>query len=87
MRYETEEVLVRYPDDEEVEEWNGQVEEHIIETFRLATVKELREKVGMTQKTFGDYLCIPKRSIQNWENGVTSCTQLTKERYKNNIYL
>lgn len=73
MRYETEEVLVQYPDDEEVEEWSGQVEKHIIETFRLATIKELREKVGMTQKAFGDYLHVPKRSVQNWENGVTSC--------------
>ena len=75
MRYEKHMVEVQYPDDEEVEEWNGQIEECPIETFRLASVRELREKLGMTQKIFGDYLGIPKRSIQNWENEVTACPE------------
>ena len=39
------------------------------------TVKELREKTGLTQQKFGDYLGIPRRTIQNWENGVNECNQ------------
>ena len=33
------------------------------------TIKELRTACGMTQQAFADYLHIPKRSIENWENG------------------
>ena len=33
------------------------------------TIKELRAASGMTQQAFADYLHIPKRSIENWENG------------------
>jgi DNA-binding transcriptional regulator YiaG len=33
------------------------------------TIKELRTACGMTQQAFADYLKIPKRSIENWENG------------------
>lgn len=33
------------------------------------TIKELRAATGMTQQAFADYLNIPKRSIENWENG------------------
>ena len=33
------------------------------------TIKELRSACGMTQQAFADYLHIPKRTIENWENG------------------
>lgn len=33
------------------------------------TIKEMRDKSGMTQKAFSEYLNIPKRTIENWENG------------------
>ena len=32
------------------------------------TIKEMRAKSGMTQKAFSDYLNIPKRTIEDWEN-------------------
>lgn len=32
------------------------------------TIKEMRTKSGMTQKAFSDYLNIPKRTIEDWEN-------------------
>lgn len=34
------------------------------------TFKELRKASGMTQKAFSDYFNIPKRTIENWEQGV-----------------
>lgn len=73
MKYEKKKVLVQYPDDEKVEEWTGQIEEEEIETSRLETVRELREKVDMTQRKFDEYTGIPVRSIQNLESSVTSC--------------
>ena len=33
-------------------------------------IKELRKASGMTQKAFADYFNIPKRNIENWEQGV-----------------
>jgi putative transcriptional regulator len=32
-------------------------------------IKELRKKLKMTQKEFGEYLNIPQRTIQSWELG------------------
>ena len=31
------------------------------------TIKELRKAAKMTQKAFGEYLRIPKRTIKDWE--------------------
>ncbi len=33
------------------------------------TVKEMRESLGLTQDMFSKRYNIPKRTIQNWENG------------------
>lgn len=33
-------------------------------------IKELRKASGMTQKAFAAYFDIPKRTIENWEQGV-----------------
>jgi DNA-binding transcriptional regulator YiaG len=33
------------------------------------TFKELRQASGMTQKEFAEYFHIPKRSIENWDEG------------------
>ncbi len=32
------------------------------------TLKELREKAGMTQAEFAEYFGISKRNIENWES-------------------
>lgn len=75
LKLEVETVLVEYPDDDEVDDWNGQTEEEIIESLKLLSVKELREKTGLSQAAFGKFLMIPQRSIQNWENGVSDCPE------------
>lgn len=31
------------------------------------TVKEIRSKLGLSQKEFAEYMNIPKRTIQSWE--------------------
>lgn len=35
-------------------------------------IKALREATGLTQRAFADLLGIPKRSIENWESGVSN---------------
>ena len=36
-------------------------------------IKEMRSAAGMSQQKFGDYLHIPKRTIQDWEAGIRQC--------------
>lgn len=33
------------------------------------TIKELRNKAGLTQKAFAQLLNIPQRTIEDWEGG------------------
>lgn len=35
-------------------------------------IKALREATGLTQRAFSELLGIPKRSIENWESGVSN---------------
>lgn len=37
----------------------------------LETIKDMRRALGMTQAEFAAALGIPRRSVQNWETGVT----------------
>lgn len=37
------------------------------------TIKEMRAKTGLTQAQFAQLLGIPKRSVENWERGVSRC--------------
>ena len=37
------------------------------------TIKELRSMTGMSQSDFAEYLEIPIKSIQNWEQGARKC--------------
>ena len=39
------------------------------------TFKELRQKSGMTQQQFADYFGIPKRTVEDWERGVSKCAK------------
>lgn len=32
------------------------------------TIKEIRKQAGMTQQAFSEFLGIPKRTIEDWEN-------------------
>ena len=36
-------------------------------------IKDIRTRVGMTQEQFGEFLGIPRRTIQNWEGGQRKC--------------
>ena len=36
------------------------------------TIRELRARTGLTQAAFAAALHIPKRSIENWEGGVST---------------
>lgn len=38
----------------------------------MSEIKALRESTGLTQRAFSDMLGIPKRSIENWESGVSN---------------
>ena len=42
-------------------------------------IKELREKTGMTQKAFSEWLNIPHRTVQNWEGGQRQCPEYVVE--------
>ena len=37
----------------------------------MSEIKALREATGLTQRAFAGLLGIPKRSIENWESGVS----------------
>ena len=40
----------------------------------MDTIQTLRQQTGMTQKAFSEYFGIPKRSVENWEEGQNKCT-------------
>lgn len=37
------------------------------------TIKDIRSSMGMNMKEFAEYLEIPYRTLQNWENEVRKC--------------
>ena len=37
----------------------------------MSEIKVLREATSLTQRAFAELLGIPKRSIENWESGVS----------------
>ena len=39
------------------------------------SIKSLRQRTGMTQKTISQRLSIPRRTWQDWERGVRTCPQ------------
>lgn len=38
-------------------------------------VKALRQQAGMTQKAFGEYFSIPRRTLEDWESNQRSCPE------------
>ena len=46
------------------------------------TINELRASTGMSQKAFGEYFGIPKRTIENWEGGQRKCPPYLLELMK-----
>lgn len=41
-------------------------------------IKDARLKLGLSQAAFGALLGIPKRTIENWESGNTSCPEYVR---------
>lgn len=42
-------------------------------------IKQIRKSTNMTQKQFGEYLNIPTRTIQHWENETRKCPDYVAE--------
>ena len=40
---------------------------------KQSKIVEYRKKAGMTQKEMSEYFGIPKRTIENWEGGKSTC--------------
>lgn len=40
----------------------------------MNNIKELRQKLGLSQKQFGEVLGVSKQSVSSYENGLTSPT-------------
>ena len=39
------------------------------------TIKEARQQVGLTQRALSEWLDIPKRTIENWEQNKCQCPE------------
>lgn len=37
------------------------------------TIKDIRTAIGLSQAAFAQRFCIPRRSIENWESGASTC--------------
>lgn len=38
------------------------------------TIKEMRKRIGFTQKEFAEYFKLKKRTVENWEGGTRKCS-------------
>lgn len=45
----------------------------------MQTIKEIRQSTGLSQQKFGDLLNIPKRTLQDWEQGLRQCPEYVVE--------
>lgn len=45
----------------------------------MQTIKEIRQSTGLSQAKFSEALNIPKRSLQDWEQGVRKCPEYVVE--------
>lgn len=45
----------------------------------MQTVKEIRQSTGLSQQKFCDLLNIPKRTLQDWEQGLRQCPEYVVE--------
>ncbi len=37
------------------------------------TIKDIRAHTGLSQAAFATRFCIPRRTVENWESGTSSC--------------
>ena len=45
----------------------------------MQTIKEIRQSTGLSQAKFCEALNIPKRTIQDWEQGKRQCPEYVAE--------
>lgn len=45
----------------------------------MLAIKEIRQSTGLSQAQFSAALNIPKRSIQDWEQGLRTCPEYVAE--------
>ena len=45
----------------------------------MQSVKEIRQNTGLSQQKFCDLLGIPKRTLQDWEQGLRQCPPYVAE--------
>jgi len=52
---------------------------YIERTDIIITVKEIRQSTGLSQAKFCEALNIPKRTLQDWEQGLRQCPEYVAE--------
>ena len=45
----------------------------------MQTIKDIRQSTGLSQSQFSAALNIPKRTLQDWEQGVRKCPEYVAE--------
>lgn len=45
----------------------------------MQTIKEIRQSTGLSQGKFSEALNIPKRTVQDWEQGQRQCPEYVAE--------
>ena len=45
----------------------------------MQTIKEIRQSTGLSQGKFCEALNIPKRTLQDWEQGLRKCPEYVME--------
>ena len=45
----------------------------------MQTIKDIRQSTGLSQAKFGALLKIPKRTLQDWEQGLRQCPEYVAE--------
>ena len=45
----------------------------------MQSIKEIRQSTGLSQQKFGEALNIPRRTVQDWEQGLRNCPEYVAE--------
>ncbi len=45
----------------------------------MQTIKDIRQSTGLSQSKFCELLNIPKRTLQDWEQGLRQCPEYVVE--------
>ncbi|MBO5953295.1 MAG: helix-turn-helix domain-containing protein [Oscillospiraceae bacterium] len=45
----------------------------------MQSIKEIRQSTGLSRQKFGDALNIPRRTLEDWEQGLRKCPEYVAE--------